>query len=147
MTWARGSGRKVGGSGSGRITTSPAKRMDSTAQRADSAPIRHGKWVEARRELISINKHPAKIVRLCGFRPPPDAPMSTDLFHWTDEFSIGLQEIDEQHKELVELLNQLHVAIRNTTARPPRARSSTSSPTTPHPLCGRGEPDAGVNYP
>ena len=30
--------------------------------------------------------------------------MSTELFHWTDEFSIGLQEIDEQHKELVDLL-------------------------------------------
>ncbi len=38
--------------------------------------------------------------------------MTTELFHWTDEFSIGLQEIDEQHKELVELLNQLHVAIK-----------------------------------
>ena len=47
--------------------------------------------------------------------------MSTELFHWTDEFSIGLQEIDEQHKELVELLNQLHVAIKehhgSTTSR------------------------------
>ena len=38
--------------------------------------------------------------------------MTTDLFHWSDEFSVGLQEIDEQHKELVDLLNQLHVAIQ-----------------------------------
>ena len=38
--------------------------------------------------------------------------MTTDLFHWSDEFSVGLQEIDEQHKELVDLLNQLHTAIQ-----------------------------------
>ena len=38
--------------------------------------------------------------------------MTTDLFHWTDEFGIGIQEIDAQHKELVDLLNQLHVAIQ-----------------------------------
>ena len=37
---------------------------------------------------------------------------ATDLFHWTDEFSINIQEGDEQHKVLVDLLNQLHTAIR-----------------------------------
>ncbi|MFT4170920.1 MAG: bacteriohemerythrin [Rhodocyclaceae bacterium] len=37
--------------------------------------------------------------------------MSQDLFTWNDEFSIGLHEIDEQHKELVRLLNELHTAI------------------------------------
>ncbi|MCL2657662.1 MAG: bacteriohemerythrin [Betaproteobacteria bacterium] len=39
--------------------------------------------------------------------------MSQDLFHWHDEFSIGLKEIDEQHKELVRLLNALHEAIHS----------------------------------
>ncbi|GAA5787164.1 hypothetical protein GCM10007860_18380 [Chitiniphilus shinanonensis] len=34
-----------------------------------------------------------------------------ELFHWTGEFSIGLEEIDEQHMELVRLLNELHQAI------------------------------------
>jgi len=34
-----------------------------------------------------------------------------ELFEWSDDFSVGVQEIDEQHKELVSLLNQLHVAI------------------------------------
>jgi len=34
-----------------------------------------------------------------------------ELFKWSDDFSVGVQEIDEQHKELVSLLNQLHDAI------------------------------------
>ena len=47
--------------------------------------------------------------------------MDEELFHWSDDFSINIQEIDEQHKVLVDLLNQLHVAIREhhgkTTSR------------------------------
>lgn len=35
-----------------------------------------------------------------------------ELFEWSDAYSVGVQEIDEQHKELVALLNQLHVAIQ-----------------------------------
>lgn len=39
--------------------------------------------------------------------------MSTNnLFDWTDDLHIGIQEVDEQHRVLVELLNQLHKAIR-----------------------------------
>jgi len=37
--------------------------------------------------------------------------MEANLFQWSDGFSVGVQEIDEQHKELVSLLNQLHTAI------------------------------------
>lgn len=36
---------------------------------------------------------------------------SNTLIEWTDELSIGIDEIDDQHKELVVLLNRLHVAI------------------------------------
>lgn len=35
-----------------------------------------------------------------------------ELFSWTDEFSVNIQEVDEQHQVLVSLLNQLHEAIR-----------------------------------
>jgi len=33
------------------------------------------------------------------------------LFQWSNEYSVGVEEIDEQHKELVRLLNSLHQAI------------------------------------
>lgn len=36
---------------------------------------------------------------------------SENLIEWSDKLSVGIQEIDEQHKVLVDLLNQLHQAI------------------------------------
>lgn len=33
------------------------------------------------------------------------------LVEWTDELSVGVQEIDEQHKVLVGLLNRFHEAV------------------------------------
>lgn len=40
-----------------------------------------------------------------------------NLIEWTDKLSVGIEEIDEQHKVLVALLNRLHAAIiqRNDT--------------------------------
>lgn len=34
-----------------------------------------------------------------------------NLVEWTEELSVGIQEIDEQHKILVGLLNRMHEAI------------------------------------
>ncbi len=42
--------------------------------------------------------------------------MNQDLFQWSDDFNIGLPKIDEQHKELVRLLNALHIALREQSA-------------------------------
>lgn len=33
------------------------------------------------------------------------------MFVWSDELSVGIQEIDEQHKVLLGLLNELHLAV------------------------------------
>lgn len=33
------------------------------------------------------------------------------FIEWTDKISVGIQEIDEQHKQLVDLINQLYEAM------------------------------------
>lgn len=44
--------------------------------------------------------------------------MTTEkLFQWEDSYKIGIQEVDEQHKELVNILNALHNAIVNHRAK------------------------------
>ena len=40
----------------------------------------------------------------------------SELIVWSDNLSVGIQEIDEQHKILIDLLNQLHEAIVNRHA-------------------------------
>ncbi|MDJ0806841.1 MAG: bacteriohemerythrin [Gammaproteobacteria bacterium] len=39
------------------------------------------------------------------------------LLSWSDELSVGIQEIDEQHKVLVALLNDLHNAVLSRHGR------------------------------
>ena len=34
------------------------------------------------------------------------------FIEWSNELSVGIEEIDEQHKVLVDLLNQIHEAIQ-----------------------------------
>lgn len=39
--------------------------------------------------------------------------MSTGKFiEWSNELSVGIEEIDDQHRILVDLLNQVHEAIQ-----------------------------------
>ncbi len=38
-----------------------------------------------------------------------------DFIEWNDKLSVGIQEIDEQHKRLVELANRLNVALLSKT--------------------------------
>ena len=38
------------------------------------------------------------------------------LVHWDDSLSVGIEEIDQQHKILVELINRLYTAIVTNTS-------------------------------
>ena len=38
--------------------------------------------------------------------------MENFVFQWSDDFSVNIEEVDEQHRTLVGLVNDLHVAIR-----------------------------------
>lgn len=40
-----------------------------------------------------------------------DTNTNRKLVEWSDNLSVGIQEIDDQHKVLVDLLNKLHTAI------------------------------------
>jgi hemerythrin len=52
---------------------------------------------------------PLKNKYRCG-----DFPLnSSDLFLWTDDLSVATQSVDEQHRNLIGLINQLHAAIRD----------------------------------
>lgn len=42
------------------------------------------------------------------------------LIEWSDELSVGIQEIDEQHKLLLKMMNDLHEAIKGGWAREAR---------------------------
>lgn len=63
------------------------------------------------------------------------------LIEWSDELSVGIQEIDEQHKALVGLVNDMHDAIQQhhgsevTSDILQRLAEYTKNP-----FCGRGKP-------
>jgi len=38
---------------------------------------------------------------------------SASLFEWTDQFSVGIEEVDDQHKILFDLINRLFMAALN----------------------------------
>lgn len=54
------------------------------------------------------------MLRLSGHHPHTEIFLlsATGLFLWTDDLSVRTQDVDEQHKALIELINQLYVAIR-----------------------------------
>ena len=39
--------------------------------------------------------------------------METEFLKWSDDYSIGLQEIDNQHKKLLDIINKLYTAFIN----------------------------------
>jgi hemerythrin len=41
----------------------------------------------------------------------------SDFVEWSDDLSVGIEEIDDQHKELVDLVNEMHEAIHQRRGR------------------------------
>ena len=51
---------------------------------------------------------------------PPKTANASDkaaFIEWTETLSVGDSAIDQQHKHLIHIINQLHEAMRNQTAR------------------------------
>ena len=40
-----------------------------------------------------------------------------NLINWKEEFSVGVVEVDHEHQELIELINQLHRSVREGVTR------------------------------
>lgn len=38
------------------------------------------------------------------------------LFNWEEKYSVGIESIDEQHKELIDMINSLHTAMHEGKA-------------------------------
>ncbi len=74
---------------------------------------------------ILVNTLADKVTEFCGMQPQSDDitifalqynPKATldikhSFFEWTDDLSMGIPEIDEQHKILIDLINQLYEEI------------------------------------
>ncbi len=39
------------------------------------------------------------------------------FFTWNDKYSVGIKELDAQHKQLINILNELYEAMQNATAQ------------------------------
>jgi len=63
------------------------------------------------RNMISVFKV-SQTGRKDEGKPPGDGAPVADLMPWTDKLSLGIDKIDDQHKELVGFVNQLHRAMK-----------------------------------
>ena len=43
--------------------------------------------------------------------------MKTEVFKWKEEYSVNIVEIDQQHKKLIELINQLHRGVTGAQSK------------------------------
>ena len=56
--------------------------------------------------------------------------MSEPFLHWTSDLDTGIEQVDEQHKILVQYINEMHDAMLQATAKP-WAKPWTISSNTP----------------
>lgn len=57
-----------------------------------------------------------------GDRPEKEWRSGVSLIEWSEALSVGIESIDEQHKKLVAIINELHVAMLDHSAKPALSR-------------------------
>lgn len=93
-----GDRRYVRGEGRGLVSSYEPRKAVPVLQ-VSREPLR------SLRERKDLPKERGTVVR-------PQKTRIRPLIEWTEDFSVGVQEIDEQHKRLVSMLNQLNEAMK-----------------------------------
>ena len=69
------------------------------------------------RDMISVFKVSAKTTQSDDDSPDLSEKNIPDLMSWGPKLILGIDKIDDQHKELVSLINQLHKAMKSKKGR------------------------------
>lgn len=90
-----------------------------------------------RLDLICVNARKVNSVHchvIAGLSESESMPMA----HWSPNFSVGVEELDSDHQELIEVLDQLDAEVSRAAGRQSHARRRLLR-TRPHHPAGKGE--------